>query len=160
MEHFDEVVTDRSLKLADVRAFLETPPAGPYGRLHDRWFVTSTSGSTGMRGIFVQDLEEWTWVLASYARATDWAGLRAGLTNRMKLAVVSSKTPWHQSALVGATVRSRFIPTLRLDATESMSSIAEQLDAFQPDSLVGYASMMASSRKSSWPAGCTFTRRR
>lgn len=142
VEHFDDVVTDRALKLANVRAHLETARADDYGPMDGRWYVTSTSGSTGLRGIFVQDRDEWTSVIASYARATDWAGLRAGLTNRMKLAVVSSRTPWHQSALVGATVQSRFIPTLRLDAAEPLSTIDEQLNEFQPDSLVGYASMM------------------
>jgi phenylacetate-CoA ligase len=143
MAAFDDVVTDRALHLDDVRAYLETvSPERNNPPLHDKWYVTSTSGSTGARGIFVQDRDEWLWVLTSYARANDWAGLRAGLTHRMKLAVVSSRTPWHQSALVGATLQSRFVPTLRIDATEPVASIDEKLNDFQPESLVGYASMM------------------
>ncbi len=143
MAAFDDVVTDRSLKLADVSSYLAAASTDqPLAPLRDRWYVTSTSGSTGMRGIFVQDHDEWLWVLASYARANDWAGLRAGLTHRMKLAVVSSRTPWHQSALVGASLHSKFVPTLRIDATDSLATIDERLNEFQPESLVGYASMM------------------
>ena len=143
MQSFDEVVSDRTLRLADVRAYLDSLSAErPYAPMGDRWYVSSTSGSTGLRGIFVQDHDEWLWVLASYARANDWAGLRAGFTHRMKLAVVSSRTPWHQSAIVGATLHSRFVPTLRIDATEPLETINAKLNEFQPESLVGYASMM------------------
>ncbi|RIK15811.1 MAG: hypothetical protein DCC50_06970 [Acidobacteria bacterium] len=58
------------------------------------------------------------------------------------MAVVSSTTPWHQSALVGATVDSRFIPTLRLDSGTPLAELATTLHAFQPDVLVGYASIL------------------
>ena len=56
--------------------------------------------------------------------------------------MVSSRTPWHQSALVGATVDSRFVPTLRLDSTEPLPAIVHRLNEFQPEVLVGYSSMI------------------
>ena len=58
------------------------------------------------------------------------------------MAVVSSTNPSHQSSIVGATVASRFIPTLRLDATEPIDVIVARLNDFRPDSLVGYASIL------------------
>jgi phenylacetate-CoA ligase len=63
------------------------------------------------------------------------------LTKRMRMAVVSSKTPWHQSAVVGATAHSPFVSTLRLDAKEPVDQLDTELNAFQPEVLVGYASM-------------------
>jgi phenylacetate-CoA ligase len=42
---------------------------------------------------------------------------------------------------VGATAHSSFIPTLRLDATDPIESIVTELDRFQPDLVVTYASM-------------------
>jgi phenylacetate-CoA ligase len=81
-------------------------------------------------------------VLASYARAYRWAGVEAGVQHRLRMAVVSSRNPTHQSSIVGATVASRFVPTLRLDATESIGAIVDQLNEFRPDSLVGYASIL------------------
>lgn len=100
MQHFDELVTDPTVRLANVEAHL----AGLRGdeRFLDRYRVGATSGSTGRRGIFIWDPDEWATILASYNRSLEWAGVTAGLTHRTRMAVVSSTTPWHQSARVGA----------------------------------------------------------
>jgi phenylacetate-CoA ligase len=139
MESFDELVTDRSVRLADVqRHVAETDGTR---RFRDHYWVALTAGSTGLRGVFLSNLTEWVAVLASYARANDWAGIPAGPTHRLRMAVVSSKVPWHQSAQVGMSLRSSFLPVLRLDATEPVGELVARLNEFQPDSLVGYASM-------------------
>ena len=57
------------------------------------------------------------------------------------MAVVSSRVPWHQSARVGTTLESPIVRTLRLDATAPLAETTAALDAFAPESLVGYASM-------------------
>ncbi|MDF2701579.1 MAG: coenzyme synthetase, partial [Rubrobacteraceae bacterium] len=103
--------------------------------------VASTSGSTGRRGLFLWDPGAWAAVLASYNRSFDWAGVGAGLTHRTRMAVVSSTTPWHQSARVGASVHSPWVPTLRIDSGDPLESIVERLNGFQPRVLVAYASM-------------------
>lgn len=139
MASFDDAVTDPSLRLTDVKEHVASMEAGD--RLADRWWIASTSGSTGLRGLFPWDDDEWTDVIASYARANEWAGLRVDPLHRLKMAVVSSRIPWHQSALVGASVASRMVPTLRLDATAPIAEIDAELDRFQPDSIVAYASM-------------------
>ena len=141
MGSFDEVSTDRSLRLDELEAHLKGERSAT--RFRGRYWIASTSGTTGRRGVFPYSSDEWRWVLASYARANDWAGLRAGLTRRLRMAVVSSRTPWHQSSLVGATLKSPWVPTLRLDATDPLPSIVEALNAFKPESLVAYASMAA-----------------
>ncbi len=139
MENFDELVVDPAVRLADVLTYLERGGERPY---LDRYVVAATSGSTGRRGVFLFDRDEWTTHIASYARAQEWAGIAAGLTHRVRMAVVSSRVPWHGSARVGATVHSRFVPTLRLDATDPLPGNVDQLNAFEPDCLVGYASML------------------
>jgi phenylacetate-CoA ligase len=140
MEHFDELVTDPTVRLADVEARLTTLSGGDelFG---ERYRVASTSGSTGRRGLFLWDPDEWGAVLASYNRSFDWAGVGAGLTRRTRMAVVSSTTPWHQSARVGASVHSPWVPTLRLDSGDPLESIVEGLNGFRPRVLVAYASM-------------------
>ena len=55
--------------------------------------------------------------------------------------MVSSTTPWHQSARVGASVSSPWVPTLRIDSGDPLESIVECLGGFQPRVLVAYASM-------------------
>ncbi|QIN84449.1 phenylacetate--CoA ligase family protein [Rubrobacter tropicus] len=140
MEHFDEIVADRSVHLTDVEAHVNALRGNE--RFHGRYYVASTSGSTGLRGIFLWDLDEWITVLASYNRSFDWAGSKAGLTRRTKMAIVSSTTPWHQSSRVGASVHSPWVPTLRLDSGDPMESIIERLNHWQPEVLVAYASML------------------
>src|SRR5688500_4464657 len=39
--------------------------------------------------IFLWDLDEWVTILGSYNRSLDWAGATAGLTRRLRMAVVS-----------------------------------------------------------------------
>lgn len=139
MESFDEVVTDPRVALADVEEHLAT--IADDARFLDRYRVVATSGSTGVRGIFLSDPEEWATVIASYNRAQEWAGVAISPTRRMRLAVVSTTTGWHQSARVGASVRNPLVRTLRLDATDPLQDVVGRLNAFQPDSLVAYASM-------------------
>src|SRR5215212_7994941 len=140
MAHVDELVTDPTVRLADVEAHLATLSGGDE-LFNGRYRVASTSGTTGRRGLFLWDPGEWVTVLASYNRSFDWAGVGAGLTRRTRMAVVSSTTPWHQSARVGASVHSPWVPTLRIDSGDPLESIVERLNSFQPKVLVAYASM-------------------
>lgn len=139
MGNFDELVTDRRVRLSDVEAHL--PSVVGDSRFLDRYRVVATSGSTGLRGIFLSDPREWATVIASYARAQEWAGVAISPVRRLRLAVVSTTTGWHQSARVGASVRNPLVRTLRLDATDPLADIVARLNEFQPDSLVAYASM-------------------
>lgn len=139
MSNYDRILTDRSVNLKQVEAFLANYDEGKL--LADKFYVVATSGSTGRRGMFIYNQTEWDTILASYARGNDWAHVRAGLLHPLKVAVVSSTTPWHQSALVGKTLQSHLVPTLRIDSNDPLSSIVERLNAFRPRSLVGYAGM-------------------
>jgi phenylacetate-CoA ligase len=139
MEHFDELATDRSIRLAEVEAHMANLAAD--ARFHDRYWVNATSGSSGKRGIFLFDQAEWLAMLASFARAHEWAGARVNLMHRMKMASVASVDAWHLSARVGASLASWWMPALRLAANEPLATIVERLNTFQPDMLVAYASM-------------------
>lgn len=140
MERFDELVTDREVRLNEVEAHLAS--AGPTDLFRGRYRVAATGGTTGRRGVFLADRSEWTSVLASYARANDWAGVPAGLRHRLRVAVVSSRNPSHQSSIVGATLASPIVPTLRLDASDPLERTTRALNTFMPESLVGYASVL------------------
>lgn len=80
---------------------------------------------------FVWDRREWVSILASYARVNDWAGVRVG-PERLPTAIVSTRNPTHQSAVVGASIRSRLVPTLRVSTTDPLEQIVNQLNRFRP----------------------------
>jgi phenylacetate-CoA ligase len=140
MERFDSVVTRPGLRLADVEDYLATLRGNEL--FQDRYFVSATAGTTGRRAVFLWNFPEWVQVVASYNRAFDWAGSIAGLTHRVKTAVVSSTNPSHQSARVGASIHSRWVPTLRIDSGDDLDSIITRLNNWQPEMLIGYASMV------------------
>ena len=140
MERFDDVVTDRDVSLPDVERYLDNATATDQFR--GRYRVAATGGTTGRRGIFLADPHEWATVLASYSRAYAWAGVSPSLTKRVRMAVVSSRNPTHQSSIVGATVASPFVPTLRLDAADPTPELVAALNEFAPVALVGYASVL------------------
>jgi phenylacetate-CoA ligase len=139
MDAFDEAVSDRSLRLADLQAYIADPGAG---ERFGRYWVAATSGSSGRRSIIPTEADEWAAVIASYARANEWAGVRARLRHRTRMAVVSSTTAWHQSARVAASVRSPLVASERLDAAAPVGEIVERLNAIAPEVLIGYASMI------------------
>jgi putative adenylate-forming enzyme len=137
MKNWNEVVTDPALKIDDLRKFVETLKKPLL--FNGEYIVSTTSGTTGLKGAFAFNRKEWLHGLASHGRATAWAGAKIGLFNRVRLAVVSSIQPWCKSLLVGASVDTTILPTLRLDSTEPLDSIAKQLNNFQPELLVAYA---------------------
>ena len=140
MEHFDELVTDRSLHMEDVRAFATQGEAGQ--RYKNQYWVNATSGSSGHPGFFLFDESEWIFVLASFARAQEWSGVKINLTRRQKMATVASISPWHMSSQVSATVKSWWRPSLRVPASQPLSKTVEELNGWQPEVLVAYASML------------------
>lgn len=138
MEQFDDFVTDPAIRLQDIRRQREEKIEARY---LGRYWVNATSGSTGSPGIFLFNHREWATVLASFTRAYEWAGVHVDLTRHRKIAVVSSVTPFHMSFLVGASLHSPWVSSLRLSATEPIEDIVTQLNDWQPETLIAYASM-------------------
>jgi phenylacetate-CoA ligase len=139
MENFDELVTDRSLHLDSIRTFTENQKED---RLHsDRYRVTATSGSSGQPGYFLFNPHEWCMIVASFARGQEWAGLKVSMWHRRKMATVASTSPWHMSSQVARTAKSWWTPSIRLPSTDSLEHIVQELNRWQPDILIAYASM-------------------
>ena len=139
MDHFDDLVADRTLHLADVRAYATQGEAGK--RYRNRYWVNATSGSSGHPGFFVFDDAEWVAILASFARGQEWSGVRTTLTKRQRMATVASISPWHISSQVSAVAKSWWRSSLRLPASQPLPQIVQQLNAWRPDILIAYASM-------------------
>ena len=145
MDQWDRVCTVRDVRLVDVERRLqqlEQTAGDPGPAWRGRWWLAATGGTTGRRAVFAWDRREWTQVLASYARVNDWAGVHVGLRDPLRTAIVSSLIPTHQSAVVGASLRSSLVPTLRLDARDPVARFSADLDRFQPRLLVAYASLV------------------
>lgn len=140
MENWNDVVTDQTLKLDDLRAFVESQTPDSPLLFRGEYIVSTTSGSTGLKGVFAFNKNEWLWGLASHGRTTDWAKAKIiGLFPRPKIATVSSRKPWCKSLLVAASVDTPLLSSLRLDSVEPLHVIGEKLNIFKPEFLVAYA---------------------
>lgn len=142
MRNFDDVVTDRAIRLGDVEEHF-TRSRGA-GRFAGRYTISASSGSTGQRGFFLFDPSEWCMLLATYGRPGWWAGLNPRLIHLiqpLRVAGFSSPVPWHQSAQVSASTASRLVPSLRLDCSRPIAEVIGPLNQWQPDFLATYASL-------------------
>jgi phenylacetate-CoA ligase len=140
MENFDELVTDPAVRLADVETFLKQE-SGP--RLfRDQYVVLATSGSTGRRGVFLFNEQEWIHAVASITRPLMWTGITRRFAKPPRTALIASTTSWHYSARIGAMLTNRMLPSLRLDAAEPVDSMVRRLNEWQPENLAGYPSVL------------------
>jgi phenylacetate-CoA ligase len=137
--HFDDIVTDPRVTRSQVAEHMAAVQGAE--ALLGEYFANTTSGTTGDRTYILFDRAEWATTLASFSRFERHIGSLWGMVQRPKMAVVASNTPWHISARIGATVRSSWLPMLRLDVGDPIAAIVERLNAWQPYLLATYASM-------------------
>ena len=139
MERFDELVTDRRIRLTDAEAYLRD--GGP-GRYLDRYVVLATSGSTGRRGVFVFDDLEWIRAIAAITRPIAWATAGRASRRPPRAALIAASAPWHYSARVGAALANRVAPALRLDAGAPLAELVTRLNEWRPEALATYPSVL------------------
>lgn len=139
MRNFDDVVTDRGIRLGDVEEHVTRTRGAE--RFAGRYTISASSGSTGQRGFFPFDPSEWGIVLATSLRPAWWAGLNFRRIQPLGMAGFSSTVPWHQTVQVSASMASRLAPSLRLDGTRPVTEVVEPLNQWKPDVLATYASL-------------------
>ncbi|TML26116.1 MAG: phenylacetate--CoA ligase family protein [Actinobacteria bacterium] len=140
MAHWDDVVTDPALRLADVEAHLGGLRRDEY--LRGRYRALASGGTTGERGVFVFDRREWSTCLAAFLRWSAFVGLRPRLP-RIRVATVGAVSPLHMTARFAETVDVGLYRVLRLDARAPVEELAAALGRFRPDVLNGYPSVLA-----------------
>ena len=140
MDHFDDLVTDRAVRLRDIQAYMATGRADRH--FLGRYRVHVTSGSSGHPGVFLVNRAESTTAMASGARLFEWMGIKITHTHRVKTASIASTLPFHLSAQRGSTFRRLVTPRIQLAASEKVSTIVERLNAWQPELLTCYASVL------------------
>lgn len=145
LERFDEIVTDPRLTLAGVESHLEGIASGTGDeRLLGSYRAMASGGTTGRRGVFVYGAADWTRVLGGLMRWTgSYLGLAPRLPRRRRLAAVVADSPLHMTARMGRSLDTGVHRILRLDARTPLPRLAEELDAFRPEGLTGYSSVVA-----------------
>jgi phenylacetate-CoA ligase len=144
MAGFDEIVTDRRLTRRRVEQHLAASTAEP-APLLGRYVCLASGGSSGLRGVFVQTVEEYTDFVASVVR-TGWASMMAvgrPLPPEMVVGIVAAASPVHSSCFGAAVAVGPPVHLIAAPATLPLPEIVRRLNAAQPPALLGYSSKLA-----------------
>jgi phenylacetate-CoA ligase len=150
MARFDEWVTDPGLRLRDIQAFVADPQRIGQDFL-GRYAVWTSSGTTGEPGVFVQDAQ----ALAQYALLTatrrdardPWSNLWQAAGWWQARSTLIAAADGHYAGITFWRRQCRLNPWLAahsqvLSVTAPQAQRVADLQAFQPDFLVSYPSVL------------------
>jgi phenylacetate-coenzyme A ligase PaaK-like adenylate-forming protein len=155
VENFDDFVTDRRLKKAEIRCWLED--RSHLGRMYrGRFIVFHTSGTTGENALVVYDRRGLDYVHAAVmARHTlpeepsAWKRtmifLELLLVQRQRIATVvmtGGPYPAYTAALYTPRLHHLFVTQKIFSLRDPLDKIVADLNEFQPDAIVSYPSLL------------------
>ena len=150
MEHFDDVITDPSIRKADISKYVAD--LGNIGKPYlGKYMVWTTSGTTGAPGIFLED-KNWDAVITAVnvlRMGGEWYTMDV-IRGMMKAGGNSASVFANNGHFLGATMlerqrnsnRSRAKRIRLIPVTLPISEIVKQLNELQPAMFAGYASAL------------------
>ena len=139
MDNFDEFVTDPRLKLNELRTHIAQLTRDEY--YLGEYRVLTTSGSSGLKGVFVSNRKEWSTALAGFLRCGSFMGVSPRLPKRWKISSIGADSPMHVTYRMSVSSDVGLIKAQRLEATSSIEDLVDALNAFQPEFLNAYPSI-------------------
>jgi phenylacetate-CoA ligase len=137
VERFDDIVTDRRLRRADIDAHL-AGPAGAEPHLGE-YSLFSTSGTTGLRGLVAYDREDMALGIGVSLRAM----ARQGITPATRLVAIGSPDPLHLSRRLFDVFQAGREGAPSLSVLTPLPEMVRALNAYRPEALVGYPTVAA-----------------
>jgi phenylacetate-CoA ligase len=140
MDRFDELVTVPRLRLEDLLSHLnEIEDDALYLGEHR---VMTSSGSSGRKAVFVYDRIAWSGIAAMFLRRSAWTNTGPRFP-RLKLAMIGGGSPTHMTRRGAQTMDIGIHRLCKLSATQPVPQLVERLNAFRPQALYAYPSIMA-----------------
>ena len=145
MQHWDDIVTDPRLSLDGVIQHLQElrkgDKANPY--LFDTYYAAATGGSSGKRGVFLWDWESFVVT----ANITNRLEFRSDLLDKphhgpKRTVVICANSDVHASHFLFPAMLDPERDVQVITASTPLQEMVQQLNEFQPDRLVGYASIV------------------
>ena len=136
MENFDRIVTNTRLTRMLVEQHVNGERCGEL--LLDEYRCIATGGSTGQRGLFVYDRDAWTIAAANQIRMQRLMGI----TPQMRGVGIGAPSPVHMSYRFHAEFRALRPGAPTLYVTSPIEEIVAELNAYQPDYLNAYPSLL------------------
>ena len=142
MANFDDIVTAPELRLDVLETHLEGLTEDAY--LFDRYHVIASGGSSGRRGVFVYDWDEWTLFYVGIARYELWQQQieQDKYPGPLVMAAVAAGRASHASKAMFQTFSSPDQVIRPLPVTLPIAEIVDGLNQIQPDVLMSYPSAL------------------
>jgi phenylacetate-CoA ligase len=145
MAGFDELTTDRRLTRVRAEQHLAASAEQP-SLLLGRYVCLASGGSSGLRGIFVQAIEEYAEFVASFVRPVAAALATSGgpPPGGIRVAIVGAASPVHASGF-GAVAGAAGYPirTIAAPATLPLADLVARLNQARPLVLQGHTTKLA-----------------
>jgi phenylacetate-CoA ligase len=105
--------------------------------------VVATSGTSGLRGIFVYDRQAWRIVLANTLRWNRLMNVRPRLPFRLRIASIGADSPMHVTERIPRSADVGLFKVRHFHATAPIRSLARDIGSFRPDVVLAYPSVAA-----------------
>ena len=144
MEHFDELVTDRRLKQAELLRFDENCQDGGETYL-DNFHVVHSSGSTGTPRYFVYDQAAWEQMLIGIIRGALWGmsmkSILKLLADKPRILYIAATDGRYGGAMaVGDGIKGIRAEQRFLDINTPLTKWSKAVREFRPNMIIGYPS--------------------
>jgi phenylacetate-CoA ligase len=140
MSDFHAVVTDERLTLDVVEEHVEHVDSRPY--LFDRFRAVTSSGSSGRRGVFVYDWDEWTTLALMQSRPRLGTWDNGPRPSGAATASLFAGEGAHLSKVMRTFLAEVGDPMHHLPMTLPVAEVVGGLNAAQPELLMGYPSAL------------------
>ena len=139
MARFDDAVTDRRIRFDDVqRHMVEALDGRPY---LGRYRILSTSGTTGVAAVTLQDDRSFASYLATFIRAREMGGAAVRPWRRTRAVSIGSTSPWKVPWQVRDGFRGPWALAELLLATEAVDALVVELNRIQPEEMTPVTSV-------------------
>lgn len=137
MDNFDDVVTDKRLKKADLEQWIQDHP-DPNDRYLKEHVVLYTSGSSGNVGVFVYDAHAWAMLKSTVV--TRVSKPKINPLRKTRVLFFGATHGRFASVTLAADAPKALYRFLPLSVLDPLSENITALNEFQPNQLSGYAS--------------------
>ncbi len=144
MDHWDQIVTDRRLRLEGVTTHLEQLHEGQQDNAYylGRYYAAATGGTSGKRGVFLWDWETFIVTVNTTYRMDAQQDLLHPVDGPRRTAVICAGSFVHGSRMLFPSMLDPQRDVLVIAAGTPIDKMIAKLNDYQPDRLVGYASII------------------
>ena len=144
MDNWDRLVTDPQLRLEDVTTHIDRLHSGEEQNAYylGSYYAAATGGTSGQRGVFLWDWETFIVIMNVTYRMETLRDLMEPPPQPRRTAVICAGSYIHGSRFAFPTMLDPDREARVFPADLQIDRMIEQLNAYQPDRLVGYASIV------------------